>query len=308
MARELSEVEQLVAELESRLDRLRALYEQYFLGYEKLEPLVPRKDVERRFDVLRRSQFRNTALRFRFQQSQQKYNTYLSYWGRITRQIETGTYIRHVNRVRAAQNPVNREVAREPELEVDFEDLETDLDETFRQLEEPATTKRSGLLDIDDPFSSAQKQQTVATSPGALPSETKPLVRPKVVPKIQPKAATVASAAPATTGSKPGTAPATAAPKPAVTPAAKPMPAATVAKPVANAQDAVNEARIREVYTEYVKEKRAHKESTADITYEKVAKSIRESSAALSAKHGGKRIDFEVTQRDGKTVLKPIVK
>jgi hypothetical protein len=293
MARELSEVEHLVAELESRLDRLRALYEQYFLGYEKLEPLVPRKDVERRFDVLRRSQFRNTALRFRFQQSQQKYNTYLSYWGRIVRQIEAGTYVRHLNRVRAAQNASTREAAREPDLEVEVDldsDLDMDLDETWKALEEP--TKRGGLLDVDDPFASTRNQ------PNATPNEAKPLIRPKVVPKIQPKGATVAAVKPAP--------PPSAAARPVI--AAKPAPPAAAKPADAPRQGTVEEARIREVYTQYVKEKRAHKESTADITYEKVAQTIRESSAALSAKHGGKRVDFEVTQRDGKTVLKPIVK
>ncbi len=53
-------------ELENRLERLRALYEQYFLGIEKLEPSVPRKDVERRIWVLRRVKFKNTGKRFKF--------------------------------------------------------------------------------------------------------------------------------------------------------------------------------------------------------------------------------------------------
>ncbi|MFO0675079.1 MAG: hypothetical protein U0169_00965 [Polyangiaceae bacterium] len=98
---EQAEVEVLVNELETRLDRLRALYDQYFSGIEKLEPSVPRKDVDRRFDQLRREQIRNTALRFRFQMLVQKYNTYQSYWLRISRQIENGTYKRDVERAKA---------------------------------------------------------------------------------------------------------------------------------------------------------------------------------------------------------------
>ena len=46
---EQAEIEENVKELETRLDRLRSLYEQYFMGIEKIEPNVPRKDVERRF-------------------------------------------------------------------------------------------------------------------------------------------------------------------------------------------------------------------------------------------------------------------
>jgi hypothetical protein len=40
------EQEIAIGELEERVDRLRNIYEQYFLGFEKLEPTVPRKDVE----------------------------------------------------------------------------------------------------------------------------------------------------------------------------------------------------------------------------------------------------------------------
>src|SRR5678815_1665983 len=95
---EQSEIEEQVGELETRVDRLRSLYEQYFMGIEKIEPGVARKDVERRIQVLRREQIRNTALRFRFNMIVQRYNTYQSYWMRICRQIEEGTYKRDILR------------------------------------------------------------------------------------------------------------------------------------------------------------------------------------------------------------------
>src|SRR5829696_6048895 len=93
-----AEIERELEELESRVDRLRALYEQYFMGLEKLEPQIPRKDVERRIWVLRREQIRNTGLRFKFQMLIQRYNTFQQYWGRVTREIENGTYRRDVLR------------------------------------------------------------------------------------------------------------------------------------------------------------------------------------------------------------------
>jgi len=62
-----ADLERIVAELETSVDRLRALYDQYFLGIEKLEPAVAHKEVERRIHALRREQIRNTAQRFRFQ-------------------------------------------------------------------------------------------------------------------------------------------------------------------------------------------------------------------------------------------------
>lgn len=93
-----SEVERELEELETRIERLRALYEQYFMGLEKLEPLIPKKDVERRIWVLRRVQVRNTGLRFKFQMLIQRFNTFQQYWLRVVREIENGTYRRDVLR------------------------------------------------------------------------------------------------------------------------------------------------------------------------------------------------------------------
>src|SRR5262249_39573508 len=104
---EAAEIDRELEELETRMERLRALYEQYFMGIEKLEPQIPRKDVERRIQILRREQIRNTALRFRFQMLIQRYNTMQQYWMRITREIENGTYRRDV--MRAAQRFGDRE-------------------------------------------------------------------------------------------------------------------------------------------------------------------------------------------------------
>ncbi len=94
------EIDVALDELENRLDRLRSLYEQYFLGIEKIEPAVARKDVDRRFWILRRTQIRNTARRFRMQVLIQRYNTFQQYWARICREIENGTYTRHLLRVK----------------------------------------------------------------------------------------------------------------------------------------------------------------------------------------------------------------
>ena len=64
---------------------------------------------------------------------------------------------------------------------------------------------------------------------------------------------------------------------------------------------------MRQLYSQYVQTRRAQNESTAAITYDAMAKSLRESSAKLREKHG-KPVDFEVTVKDGKTILKPVVK
>ena len=92
------ELDAAIEELETRLERLRALYEQYFLGFEKIEPQVARKDVDRRIYLLRREKIRNTGKRFKLQTIISRYNTFQQYWQRICREIENGTYKRHLAR------------------------------------------------------------------------------------------------------------------------------------------------------------------------------------------------------------------
>ncbi len=96
-----SEIDQELEALGTKVEQLRALYEQYFMGLERIEPLVIRKDVERRVRVLRREQLRNTAQRFKFNTLVQRLNTMGTYWGRIVREIENGTYRRDVIRAAA---------------------------------------------------------------------------------------------------------------------------------------------------------------------------------------------------------------
>jgi len=83
--------------LDKRIARLRVLYDQYFMGIEKLEPLHLRNEVKkqmRRSDVLKRG---NTVLKFRFRSLQQRFTSYTSYWDRIVRMIEEGQIRRGVS-------------------------------------------------------------------------------------------------------------------------------------------------------------------------------------------------------------------
>jgi hypothetical protein len=84
------EFETRLKELELSIDRLRNLYEQYFRGLEKMPPTVLQKKVERELRELRKHRVRNTSHRFRLQTQVQKYTTYLTYWQRILRLLETG--------------------------------------------------------------------------------------------------------------------------------------------------------------------------------------------------------------------------
>ena len=98
---ELKEYKQTIEDLEPKVERLKALYQQYFMGIEKIPPHVLKKDVERTIWRLRRTRLQNTQAKFKFQQIIQRYNTYSQYWSRILREIEKGTYRRDI--VKAAK-------------------------------------------------------------------------------------------------------------------------------------------------------------------------------------------------------------
>lgn len=246
-----------ITELETRVDRLRVLYEQYFLGFEKLEPTVPRKDVERRFAVLRKEQIRNTALRFRFNVVTQKYNTYTTYWIRICRQIEDGTYRRHLQRAKqrfqsippSAQTAAAKtEGAPEPtsrtsstnELSFDFDELDFDASFEKAMVAEasppgPASrvTSRRVLDDaraLDVDVGKPIIETRGASAPTAQPHPAPPSApQPRPAPPLPPRAgAPPAPSGPARVPPSPPAVPAIAR-KPA--PAPPPVPGAPRSSP-----------------------------------------------------------------------------
>src|SRR5215831_18144722 len=143
------EISKLVEELEERVERLRVLYDQYFMGIEKIPPEILKKDVERRMWVLRREKIRNTGVRFKFQMITQRLNTFQSYWMRICREIENGTFKRDLARARrrfggatdaaaqAAQQRAEVEEAPAESFEIDVEEDEVVGDDLVDAVEVP---------------------------------------------------------------------------------------------------------------------------------------------------------------------------
>ena len=370
---EQGEIETLVGDLETRIDRLRALYDQYFMGIEKLEPNVPRKDIDRRIFILRKVQIRNTGIRFRFQMILQRYNTYQTYWQRICRKIDDGTYKRHMLRAEArfgdgvggAQRKSRAPSVAPPSNSAPAADDNAWLDQDFPEPAlpriapppvagaplpaasatfpvTPNTSKWRKAIPAEPRASSppppvAAPRATATAAPNApppLPTRQAPPLpaaanasRPPPTPgaaslKPAPGAPSLPPARPLpppapsrftkppvpTTAPAPVAAPAKVAPAPPppakVAPAAPPPPPP---RPAAPAASELPDDRVRQIYAQYVDTKRKQNESTAAITYDGLAKSLRESSAKLREKHG-RAIDFEVAVKDGKTILKPVVK
>jgi hypothetical protein len=83
-----------------QIDRLKVLYEQYFLGLEKMPPVVARREVEKLLDAFGKQNIGNTGMRFRYLGLVRRWKTYAERWDKILREIDNGTYARHVARAR----------------------------------------------------------------------------------------------------------------------------------------------------------------------------------------------------------------
>lgn len=83
-------------QLERLLDRVKVLYEQHFMGIQKIAPETLHRQIERRMLKLTQIHIRNTALRYRFTTLSQKYGSYNTYWRRTMRAIEQGRYTKHL--------------------------------------------------------------------------------------------------------------------------------------------------------------------------------------------------------------------
>lgn len=89
----------------------------------------------------------------------------------------------------------------------------------------------------------------------------------------------------------------------------RPSQASAAPKPAAPPdRSGLSDDRIKEIYREYVTAKRQCNESTSSVTEANLAKSLRGSAEQLSKKHKGRRVDYEVVIKDGRAVLKPVVK
>ena len=282
------EFEAAVKDAEVQLSRLKHLYDQWFQGFERLEPHIPRKNFERTLGLLRKAKMRRAALRFRFQMLVQRYTTLQTYWRRVARQIEEGTYRRDLMKVRrkreAQRAQLTGKTAKDPDT---LQDLELDLDAQagpYQELDHSAKSKppkrsrpRPAPRQVyDDPLPEVTAQRTELDDlfPGAAAK--------------RPAARDVASEGQQRSTRKRRD---SKAPPEAPTRSSGP-----------------GEARLRQLYDAHVREKKKNKESVDNVNYEKVAKRIKQMVPKIEREHKGKQVDFEVVVKNGKVGLKPIVK
>jgi hypothetical protein len=275
-----------LSDAEVQLSRLKFLYEQWFQGIERIEPLIPRKQFDRALHLLQKEQPRNTSLRFRFHTLIQRYTTLQTYWRRVARQIEEGTYRRDLLRARRRREAarVEREQQRrrssssplelDPNQEVDLDELIAEASDRMDDL------RRAPEPDADQP--DLGQHDLTPSGNEILPLE------PTAARFARPRSR---KPSPAMGGSEPVIGASRRAPPPITSRAMGP-----------------GDARMRQIYEAYVDAKRRNNERTDKIDYETVAKSLKKMVPKLDRKHRGKRIDFQVVVQDGKVGIKPVVK
>ena len=281
------EFEIRLSDAEVQLSRIKHLYEQWFQGIERIEPQIPRKQFDRALHELRKVKPRNTALRFRFQTLIQRYTTLQTYWRRIGRQIEEGTYRRDLLRARRRREAsrAEREQERAGRSSSPVE-LDPNADLNMDELIADASDRMDELLKAPEPSSK------VATLDLEAPEATRPVAAPQSE-QAAARFGKPQSRRPALKREKSS---------PAITPSRRAPPAITTRS------KGPGEARMRQIYDSYVEAKRSNNERTDKIDYETVAKSLKKMVPKLDRKHKGKRVDFKVVVKDGKVGIKPVVK
>jgi hypothetical protein len=295
------EIDRELDELQGKIEQLRALYEQYFMGFERMEPLAQRKDVERRVKILRREQLRNTAQRFKLNTLVQRINTMQQHWVRVVREIENGTYRRDV--IRAAARFGEGALAILGQKKPRDVAAAIAKAEARRSLEDTVELAADDLIDDDAP-TPPMLETPRPQAPPLTRGETRPVLSGGLGQGDLPVVGAI--------GSRPW-------------PVAPPVPSrGAVPPPVQRAaafgeldldlseepfpRGALADQRIRQIYAQYVETKRSTQESIAGVTFERVAASLRAQADRLKSVHPNKSVDYEVVVKDGKTHLRPVLR
>lgn len=308
------EIEELLEELAKLMDRTKILYEQYFMGIQKLPPQQLHKNIDRLIIELTREHIRNTALRYRLTTLKQKYGSYNTYWRRILREIEQGRYVRDI--AKAGRRALRKGEELPPELVQAMpkrmrDRILRDREMVARKAERDASREQGiaaesaskprpsnvhafddsaldGDLDLDAMFDAI-----TAPSPGTLSAPQ--------------KAEAASPPSPARSVSAPPPRPPAARPKPPSTP--PPRPAARPAAPSSASAGAkpppgMSEGQARQLYQQFVNAKRQVGESTDNLSYDKLMKSLNQQAPGIMSKHQASGVAFGVAIKGDKVILK----
>jgi hypothetical protein len=301
--------------LEAELAELRAKYEQFFLGVDRMPPSKMHDALKRRVLGLKGLFLRQTAVKFRVQALAAKLTTFERLWDRTLKEIEAGTYRRDLFKAKLHQQKRKQPAGEKAEASDDFH-VDEDLD-------------LSDLDDNDDDLEAVIAQATEAVSQKAPTPAGPPVVqRPVVTPAPPIKQVLAGAPLPNIKPVLPNASPPV---KPVVTPALPPLPAiapprpnaapatqprAAAAAPAAGTASGANagaagglsEQKIKAIFEAYVMAKKRCGEDTRALTLDSVSSSLKKQVPELMKQHNAKSVEFKVVIKDGKAVLRALPK
>ena len=322
--------------LAEAVQKLRILYEQYFAGVERFEPLKERTRIKKELRRLMGVRSNNTAYKFKMQSTQATLVTYENHWDRIVRQIEEGTFKRdklkaqrHLQAMKDVTEDVELIEDEEPVNDVSSEfesldasealrSLEADDGDAVRELVEKGLIKKKALTAegrgaiADSRLPRADHRLPNADSRAPIADHRLPTADSRA-PSADHRLPTADSRAPsadhrlpmadrrAPTAASPERAQPSPLPRPAV-PAAAAKAAPSVGGRTPSGADGIHQ--LHSAFSAA----RAQTGETKAISVEALAETIRKQTAAVKAQLGCERVEFKVAIKDGKAVLKAIPK
>lgn len=131
------ELDQQLDHLEASIGRLRILYEQYFTGILPRPPEKEHAEVVKLIKFMLKAPFKNSQRAFRMRTLINRFQTYCTYWERVNKQREDGTYFRDVFKAE-----MREKIAKE------MEDLATKVGASHKGIEQLYQTYESAIRKI----------------------------------------------------------------------------------------------------------------------------------------------------------------
>ncbi len=303
------EAMRMCAMVETELAELRAAYDQYFLGVERKPPTKRHDALKKEMRELKSHFVRQTSVRFRIDNLAQKLTTFERLWDRTLKEIEAGTYKRHLFKARmhasARTQPSSAVAGAAAKKGDDVEHFDVDEDLDISDLGPDAPTNPD--------LASALAAAATASRPVAAPAvravpATMAAVKTSVAVTAPAKPTAIAAAAAAPMPMAPPFPSArTSATQPAHVPAPAPRPATVAAAPAGPA-GGLSDQKIKAIYDAYVMAKKRCGEDTSKLSLNAVADTLKKQVPALMKQHQAKSVEFKVVIKDGKAVLRALPK
>ncbi len=150
--------------VERDIHELRATYELFYMGVEKLEPVTQRSILKAKLRRWQEMRPRNTALKFKVQQLKARLVSLENYWERTNRQREAGTY-------RRDKSKAARREAEQVRDQIQKERTDNPRQATVMGAQSPNINGQlMGSADLKPPTSTAATSAPTGASRGGRPS------------------------------------------------------------------------------------------------------------------------------------------